>query len=68
MQGSVIWRPDYNFRGGVMQGSTRNDDGAKVPVRGEASALLRAWSEGDQDALEKLIPIVYDELHRLARR
>ena len=32
------------------------------------SLLLRAWSEGDQDALEKLTPIVYDELHRLARR
>ncbi len=31
------------------------------------STLLRAWSDGDQNALEKLIPIVYDELHRLAR-
>src|SRR5262249_19896288 len=30
--------------------------------------LLRAWSDGDQTALEKLTPIVYDELHRLARR
>jgi RNA polymerase sigma factor (TIGR02999 family) len=35
---------------------------------GEISALLRAWSGGDQTALEKLTPIVYDELHRLARR
>src|SRR6478609_14371 len=34
----------------------------------DVSALLRAWSEGDQRALEKLTPIVYDELHRLARR
>ena len=34
----------------------------------DATALLRAWSEGDQSALEKLMPIVYDELHRLARR
>lgn len=33
----------------------------------EASALLRAWSDGDQSALDKLTPIVYDELHRLAR-
>jgi RNA polymerase sigma-70 factor (ECF subfamily) len=32
------------------------------------SVLLRAWSEGDQTALEKLVPIVYDELHTLARR
>ena len=30
--------------------------------------LLRAWSDGDQNALDKLTPIVYDELHRLADR
>jgi RNA polymerase sigma factor (TIGR02999 family) len=29
--------------------------------------LLRAWSEGDQGALDRLIPVVYDELRRLAR-
>ena len=34
---------------------------------GEISTLLRAWSGGDQSALERLTPIVYDELHRLAR-
>src|SRR5256714_6307223 len=28
--------------------------------------LLRAWSDGDQKALDKLAPIVYDELRRLA--
>ena len=27
-----------------------------------------AWSDGDQLALEKLIPLVYAELHRLAKR
>jgi RNA polymerase sigma-70 factor, ECF subfamily len=31
------------------------------------SALLRAWSDGDQGALQALTPIVYEELHRLAR-
>jgi RNA polymerase sigma-70 factor (ECF subfamily) len=30
--------------------------------------LLRAWSAGDQAALQRLTPIVYEELHRLARR
>ena len=30
--------------------------------------LLRAWSGGDQTALEKLTPIVYAELRRLAHR
>jgi len=38
----------------------------KAPL-GELSGLLRAWSSGDRDALERLTPIVYDELHRLAR-
>jgi RNA polymerase sigma factor (TIGR02999 family) len=33
---------------------------------GDVSALLRAWSEGDQGALQALTPKVYNELHRLA--
>jgi RNA polymerase sigma factor (TIGR02999 family) len=33
----------------------------------EVTQLLRAWSEGDEQALEKLVPLVYAELHRLAR-
>jgi RNA polymerase sigma-70 factor (ECF subfamily) len=34
---------------------------------GDVSALLRAWSDGDQSAMQALTPIVYEELHRLAR-
>jgi len=34
----------------------------------DVTQLLRAWSEGEPGALEKLTPVVYDELHRLARR
>ena len=34
----------------------------------EVSGLLRAWSDGDRAALDRLTPIVYDELRRLARR
>ena len=30
--------------------------------------LLKEWSEGDRTALEKLLPLVHLELHRLARR
>jgi RNA polymerase sigma-70 factor (ECF subfamily) len=37
-------------------------------VGDDASTLLRAWSDGDQSALEKLTPIVYRELHGLAGR
>jgi RNA polymerase sigma-70 factor (ECF subfamily) len=33
----------------------------------ELTHLLRAWSDGDEQALEKLVPLVYKELHRLAR-
>jgi len=38
------------------------------PAAGDISAILRAWTGGDQGALDKLTPIVYDELRRLARR
>jgi len=34
----------------------------------DISGLLHAWSEGDPNALEKLTPVVYNELRRLARR
>jgi RNA polymerase sigma-70 factor, ECF subfamily len=37
-------------------------------AKDQVGELLRAWSDGDTTALEKLTPIVYDELHRLARR
>jgi RNA polymerase sigma factor (TIGR02999 family) len=30
--------------------------------------LLQAWRQGDSGALDQLIPLVYEELHRLARR
>jgi len=34
----------------------------------EITQLLVAWSQGDEAALEKLTPLVYQELHRLAHR
>jgi RNA polymerase sigma factor (TIGR02999 family) len=34
----------------------------------EPTELLRAWSQGDGSALDRLVPLVYEELHRLARR
>ncbi len=38
----------------------------KSPV--DLTCLLRAWAAGDQGALNELIPSVYDELRRIARR
>lgn len=35
---------------------------------GEVTRLLDAWSAGDQQALNGLMPLVYAELHRIARR
>jgi RNA polymerase sigma factor (TIGR02999 family) len=38
----------------------------RLPSR-DVTALLLAWGEGDESALARLIPIVHDELHRIAR-
>ena len=32
----------------------------------EITGLLQAWSEGDESALDALMPLVYDQLHRAA--
>ncbi len=37
-----------------------------TPGSGEVTLLLEAWSNGEQSALDKLVPVVYDELRRLA--
>src|SRR6266508_3169468 len=34
----------------------------------EVTKLLKDWSSGDQTALDKLLPLVQDELHRLAHQ
>ncbi len=34
----------------------------------EVTLLLQAWSQGEESALQKLIPLVYEELRRLAHR
>jgi DNA-directed RNA polymerase specialized sigma24 family protein len=34
---------------------------------GEVTLLLKAMKSGDKSAAEKLLPLVYNELHRLAR-
>ncbi len=38
------------------------------PAGGEVTQLLRAWSEGDADAFDRVLPLVYEELHRMAAR
>jgi RNA polymerase sigma-70 factor, ECF subfamily len=36
--------------------------------RADITTLLRAWGEGDGSALDRLAPMVYDELHTIAHR
>ncbi len=53
--------PLRSFKAG-QRGSTTDSSTSQV------TQLLQAWNEGDQSALEKLTPIVYDELRRMARQ
>lgn len=39
-----------------------------APSQKQITQMLVDWGNGDEAALEKLTPLVYDELHRLARR
>jgi RNA polymerase sigma factor (TIGR02999 family) len=38
-----------------------------VPSTHEVTQLLKAWTTGDEQALEKLAPLVYAQLHRAAQ-
>jgi RNA polymerase sigma factor (TIGR02999 family) len=39
-----------------------------IPSSHDVTQLLRAWAAGDEQALEKLTPLVYEQLHRVAQR
>lgn len=36
--------------------------------RGEITQLLRAWGDGEAEAFDRVLPLVYEELHRMAAR
>jgi RNA polymerase sigma factor (TIGR02999 family) len=44
------------------------DDSGQPPEKGDVSRLIARWQEGDEAALPRLMPLVYAELRRLARR
>jgi RNA polymerase sigma-70 factor, ECF subfamily len=46
-------------------GSLASEQNTSLP---QVTDLLASWSSGDKEALEKLTPLVYDELRRLAHR
>ena len=39
-----------------------------APSSQEVTGLLLAWSRGDEEALQKLLPLVYEQLHAAASR
>ena len=39
-----------------------------LPSNHEVTQLLKAWTNGDEQALEKLTPLVYGQLHHVAER
>jgi RNA polymerase sigma factor (TIGR02999 family) len=42
--------------------------GSEPSAGGDITKLLHVWREGADDAFEQLVPLVYDELHRMALR
>jgi len=51
---------------GVILNSTISSMSSPEPVPGEVTRLLASMKEGDADAANRLLPLVYDELRRLA--
>ena len=43
-------------------------DASPSDGQAEVTQLLRKWQAGERDALDRLIPLVYDELHLIATR
>jgi RNA polymerase sigma factor (TIGR02999 family) len=39
-----------------------------TPSDHEVTQLLHEWGEGDQNALDRLLPLIYRELHKMAKR
>jgi hypothetical protein len=39
-----------------------------TPAPGDVTQLLQAWERGEEAALDRLIPLVYRDLHLRARR
>jgi RNA polymerase sigma factor (TIGR02999 family) len=39
-----------------------------MPATHSVSQLLEQWNHGDRDALNKLMPLIYGELRKMARR
>jgi RNA polymerase sigma factor (TIGR02999 family) len=41
---------------------------SRAQAPGELTQLLQRWSQGDEAAFDRMVPMVYDELRRMAQR
>ena len=49
--------------------TSRHGEAPKAPpVQADVTGLLERWSQGDDAAFGRMLPMVYDELRRMARR
>lgn len=55
---------DSHFRQFVSDFMAASDEPAVNPI----TQLLRQWGRGDRAALDQLLPLVYRELHKMAKR
>lgn len=51
-----------------MPGTGAQREAGRTFASTDVTQLLRAWREGDKSALDKLTPLIYQDLRRLARR
>ena len=58
--------PTTTFSGTISEKSRTEKPVTKLP--GDITHLLVQWRSGDASALDRLMPLVHDELHRLARQ
>jgi RNA polymerase sigma-70 factor, ECF subfamily len=56
------------FGGTRLAATVRMSGPARRAAPAELTGLLRAWSGGDAEAFDRVLPLVYDELHRMAAR
>lgn len=52
------------FRAPTPLGAIPRENGSSTPS--DVTALLRQWSDGDREALDRLVPLLYGELRRMA--
>ena len=57
-------RKEHRFVESMVRSSTK----LNVEYQKDFSGLIAAWSNGDDEALNELIPLVYPELRRIARQ